>query len=86
MIKEDVKIEKWSSMRGLDRTEAPMAFRFSPGERNAIEIEAAQRLVRPSDVVRGCLIYAGVIPEPTPEDSDEEPEQQLAESSEVIQH
>ena len=67
MLKEDVKIEKWSSMRGLDRTDAPMAFRFSPVERKAIEVEAASRLVRPSDVVRGCLVYAGVIPEPTPE-------------------
>ena len=80
MIKEDVKIEKWSSMRGLDRTEAPMAFRFSPGERNAIEIEAAQRLVRPSDVVRGCLIYAGVIPEPQPEDVSDLAGQQQSES------
>ena len=67
MLKEDVKVEKWSSMRGLDRTDAPMAFRFSPVERKAIEVEAAAHLVRPSDVVRGCLIYAGVIEEPTPE-------------------
>ena len=69
-MKEDVKIEKWSSMRGLDRTETPMAFRFSPAERNAIENEAAQRMVRPSDVVRGSLIYAGVIPEPQPEETE----------------
>lgn len=82
MIKEDVKIEKWSSMRGLDRTEAPMAFRFSPGERNAIEIEAAQRLVRPSDVVRGCLIYAGVIPEPQEEVEDSTEPQQSETSKE----
>lgn len=68
MLKEDVKIEKWSSMRGLDRTETPMAFRFSPAERNAIETEAAQRMVRPSDVVRGSLIYAGVISEPKPDE------------------
>lgn len=70
MLKEDVKIEKWSSMRGLDRTETPMAFRFSSAERNAIETEAAQRMVRPSDVVRGSLIYAGVIPEPQPEEAE----------------
>ena len=64
MLKEGVKFEKWSSMRGLDRTDSPMAFRFSPVERRAIEVEAAAHLVRTSDVVRGCLIYAGVIPEP----------------------
>lgn len=85
MLKEDVKIEKWSSMRGLDRTETPMAFRFSPAERNAIETEAAQRMVRPSDVVRGSLIYAGVIPEPPPVDVSELTEQKSAEASEVVQ-
>lgn len=85
MIKEDVKIEKWSSLRGLDRTEAPMAFRFSPVERKAIEIEAAQRLVRPSDVVRGCLIYAGVIPGPPPEEVADSSEPHPTESSEVVQ-
>ena len=41
MLKEDVKIEKWSSMRGLDRTETPMAFRFSPVERRAIDLTRA---------------------------------------------
>jgi len=64
MTRKDLKIERWSAMRGLDRTETPMAFRFSPEERKAIEVEAAARLVRPSDVVRGCLIYAGVIQAP----------------------
>ena len=85
MLKEDVKIEKWSSMRGLDRTETPMAFRFSPAERNAIETEAAQRMVRPSDVVRGSLIYAGVIPEPQPEDAKNLNEPQQAEAPEAVQ-
>ena len=85
MLKEDVKIEKWSSMRGLDRTETPMAFRFSPAERNAIETEAAQRMVRPSDVVRGSLIYAGVIPEPQPEEAENLNEPQPAEPSEAVQ-
>ena len=84
MLKEDVKIEKWSSMRGLDRTETPMAFRFSPAERNAIETEAAQRMVRPSDVVRGSLIYAGVIPEPQPEEVENLNEPQQAEQPEVV--
>ena len=85
MLKEDVKIEKWSSMRGLDRTETPMAFRFSPAERNAIETEAAQRMVRPSDVVRGSLIYAGVIQEPEPEKAENLNEPQPAEPSEAVQ-
>ena len=85
MLKEDVKIEKWSSMRGLDRTETPMAFRFSPSERNAIETEAAQRMVRPSDVVRGSLIYAGVIPEPKPDDVSDLTEPQPTEASEAVQ-
>ena len=85
MLKEDVKIEKWSSMRGLDRTETPMAFRFSPAERNAIETEAAQRMVRPSDVVRGSLIYAGVIPEPQPEEAENLNEPLPAETSEAVQ-
>lgn len=85
MLKEDVKIEKWSSMRGLDRTETPMAFRFSPAERNAIETEAAQRMVRPSDVVRGSLIYAGVIPEPQPEDAENLNEPLPTEPSEAVQ-
>lgn len=85
MLKEDVKIEKWSSMRGLDRTETPMAFRFSPAERNAIETEAAQRMVRPSDVVRGSLIYAGVIPEPQPEDAENLNEAQQSEAPEAVQ-
>lgn len=85
MLKEDVKIEKWSSMRGLDRTETPMAFRFSPAERNAIETEAAQRMVRPSDVVRGSLIYAGVIPEPQPEEAENLNEPLPAEPLEAVQ-
>ena len=78
MLKEDVKIEKWSSLRGLDRTETPMAFRFSPAERKAIEVEAAAHLVKPSDVVRGALIYAGVIPEAKP-DADAEPSEEKGE-------
>lgn len=85
MMKEDVKIEKWSSMRGLDRTETPMAFRFSPAERNAIETEAAQRMVRPSDVVRGSLIYAGVIPEPQPEEAENLNGELPTEASEAVQ-
>lgn len=84
MLKEDVKIEKWSSMRGLDRTETPMAFRFSPAERNAIETEAAQRMVRPSDVVRGSLIYAGVIPKPQPEEAENLNEPQQAEAPDAV--
>ena len=84
-MKEDVKIEKWSSMRGLDRTETPMAFRFSPAERNAIETEAAQRMVRPSDVVRGSLIYAGVIPEPQPEEAENLNGELPTEASEAVQ-
>ena len=85
MLKEDVKIEKWSSMRGLDRIETPMAFRFSPAERNAIETEAAQRMVRPSDVVRGSLIYAGVIPEPQPEEAENLNGELPTEASEAVQ-
>lgn len=63
MLKKDVKIKRWSSMRGMNRTDTTMSFRFSSDERNDIEVEAASRLVRPSDIVRGCLIYAGVLSE-----------------------
>ena len=84
MLKEDVKIEKWSSMRGLDRNEATMTFRFSNSERNAIETAAAARLVRSSDIVRGSLIYAGVIPEPQPEEAESLNEPQPTEASEDV--
>lgn len=63
MLKEDVKIERWSSMRGLERTETPIAFRVSPAERLEIEKTAGENLVKTSDVIRASLIYAGVIPE-----------------------
>ena len=69
MLKEDVKIERWSSMRGLERTETPMAFRVSPAERQEIEKTAAEELVKTSDVIRASLIYAGVIPEPVAEEN-----------------
>lgn len=73
MTREDLKIERWSARRGLDRTAMPMSFRFSPEERHAIEVEAASRLVRPSDVVRGCLIYAGVTEPPAADREEDRP-------------
>lgn len=73
MLKEDVKIEAWSSRRDLDRSSDPMTFRTSLEERNQIVSLAYKLKVRPSDVIRGCLIYAGVISAPEPEANDQQP-------------
>ena len=72
MLKQDVKIEAWSSRRDMDRSEL-MAFRPTEGERNQIVSLAYELKVRPSDVIRGCLIYAGVISAPEPEAKDMQP-------------
>ena len=79
MLKQDVKIEAWSSRRDMDRSEL-MAFRPTEGERNQIVSLAYELKVRPSDVIRGCLIYAGVISAPEPEAKDQQP----AEDSEAV--
>ena len=71
MLKADVKIEAWSSRRDMDRSEL-MAFRPTEGERNQIVSLAYELKVRPSDVIRGCLIYAGVISEPATEVKDQQ--------------
>ena len=70
-MKEDVKIEKWSSMRGLERT-GLMTLRLSPAERCEIENIAAKHRARPSDVIRASLIYIGVIPPPKPKNTKKE--------------
>lgn len=62
-MKADVKIERWSARRDLYRRDA-MIFRLSVEERGRLDREAAQRLVRPSDIIRGALIYAGVFERP----------------------
>lgn len=79
MLKADVKIEAWSSRRDMDRSEL-MAFRPTEGERNQIVSLAYELKVRPSNVIRGCLIYAGVISAPEPEAKDQQP----AEDSEAV--
>lgn len=73
MLKEDVKIEAWSSRRDMDRSSDPLTFRTSLEERNQIVDLAFELKVRPSDVIRGCLIYAGAISEPAPEAKDLQP-------------
>ena len=72
MLKDDVKIEAWSSRRDMDRSEL-MAFRPTEEERNQIVSLAYELKVRPSDVIRGCLIYAGAINAPKPEAKDMQP-------------
>lgn len=72
MLKQDVKIEAWSSRRDMDRRCDPMTFRTSIDERNQIVGLAFELKVRPSDVIRGCLIYAGVISEPATEVKDQQ--------------
>lgn len=71
-MKADVKIERWSARRDLYRRDA-MIFRLSVEERGRLDREAAQRLVRPSDIIRGALIYAGVFERPpvTPDGAGE---------------
>ena len=66
MMKPDVKIENWSSRRDLERGEVVMV-RTSEIERTMLIDIAAELRVRPTDVVRGALIYAGVWPAPPPE-------------------
>lgn len=70
MLKEDVKIERWSSRRGMGRSEQTVALRITKAERLEIEKTAAEELVKTSDVIRASLIYAGVIPEPKAEDDN----------------
>lgn len=72
MLKQDVKIEAWSSRRDMDRSEL-MAFRPTEKERNQIVSLAYELKVRPSDVIRGCLIYAGAINAPKPDANDQQP-------------
>lgn len=69
MLKEDVKIERWSSRRGMGRSEQTVALRVTEAERLEIEKTAADELVKTSDVIRASLIYAGVIPEPVAEEN-----------------
>lgn len=72
MLKEDVKIEAWSSRRDMDRSEL-MSFRPTEKERSQIIGLAYELKVRPSDVIRGCLIYSGAISEPAPEAKNRQP-------------
>ena len=70
MLKEDVKIERWSAWRDRGRNSLPVALRVSHGERQEIERTAAENMVKTSDVIRASLIYAGVIPEPVQDDDN----------------
>mgnify|MGYP006907960309 FL=1 len=71
-MKHDVKLERWSSWRNLERTTG-INIRLSEKERNIIEGLAYLKHVRATDVIRGALIYAGVIPEPTKDESEATP-------------
>ena len=61
MLKEDFKIDKLSGHRVAKRESTPIGIRFTDDERSALKTVADQHGVKSSDVVRGALIYAGVI-------------------------
>lgn len=71
-MKHDVKLERWSSWRNLERTKG-INIRLSEKEFYIIDGLAYLERVRASDVIRGALIYAGVIPEPTKDESEATP-------------
>lgn len=71
-MRGDVKLERWSSWRNLERTKG-INIRLSEKEFYIIEGLAYLERVRASDVIRGALIYAGVIPEPTKNESASTP-------------
>ena len=71
-MKPDVKLRRWSSMRNLERTRL-FNFRLSEREWNIIYGLSYIERVRPSDILRGALVYAGVISDPCSE--LEEPEE-----------
>ena len=62
-MKDGVKVLNWSSWRGLNRS-VSFGVKFTPAEMKAITADAYQMMVRPSDIIRGALIYAGVIEDP----------------------
>lgn len=72
MIREDVEIKPWSSARFADdaRRDGALRFRMSRSDEAALNeatFEASKRagkMLRPTDVVRGCLIYCGVLADP----------------------
>lgn len=62
-MKSDVVIKRWSGERykgSTQRTET-LTVRVSPAEFKVIEDEAFSRHVRTSDLIRGSLIYAGLL-------------------------
>lgn len=71
-MREDIKIKPWSSARFADdaRRDGSLRFRMSRSDEVAINeatFEASKRagkMLRPTDVVRGCLIYCGVLEDP----------------------
>ena len=63
MIKPDVPVKRWSSERrkgDCERRET-LTVRVSPTEFKNIEDMAFSRHVRTSDLIRGALIYAGIL-------------------------
>ena len=72
MIRKDIPIKRWSSERFADgaQRKSVIALRLSPDEDaslNYVMFEASKRagkMLRASDIVRSCLIYCGVFPEP----------------------
>lgn len=73
MIREDIEIKPWSSARFADGAQrnALIGFRMSPAEEqglNAATLEASGRagmMLRQTDIIRSCLIFCGVFPDPT---------------------
>lgn len=72
MIRKEIEIKPWSSARFADdaRRDGALRFRMSRSDEVAINeatFEASKRagkMLRPTDVVRGCLIYCGVLEDP----------------------
>lgn len=72
MMRKEIEIKPWSSARFADeaRRDGALRFRMSRSDEVAINeatFEASKRagkMLRPTDVVRGCLIYCGVLEDP----------------------
>ena len=79
MIREDIEIKPWSSARFVhgEQRYSVIGFRMSPTEEQGLNdatFEASKRagiMLRPTDIVRSCLIFCGVFPKPTTQEKEE---------------
>lgn len=79
MIREDIEIKPWSLARFDSddaRRDIGLRIRMSRMDEAALNeatIEASKRsgrMLRPTDVVRGCLIFCGVFTDPTTQEKE----------------